>query len=1141
MITKIRKKIWGINYAIDIIEFSEDILTLKGWIFSPKDKLENIQFIISSQKHRFPVKLKSNIKRNDVYQTFRFRNSKKCGFYGQVFVENIAQFKVWLSFTKNGRKYSFCIGKLKGNIREKNGIPPRVSLVESPESGINFEKLLDEQQKNSFHFQEELYSEWIDIIVPVYNGYAYLGKLLETIPKTKMKYRLILVNDKSTDPRVDELLEDYAKGKENVILLNNTENLGFVKSVNRGFKISQNHIALVNTDVELPNMWLERLMYPILTDPKVASSTPYTNCGVICSFPNFGEDNKLFLGLGLQEIDDEFSKIPPIYESMPTGVGFCMGMNHAVLKKIGVFDDVSFEKGYGEENDWCQRAIEQGYKNVQVENLFVYHKHGGSFQDEDKKRYIEEHGKVLIKKHPYYNKDVSKFCRLDPNKGVREFVKLNLLKAQGDFYTVFAFDHALGGGATKYLSDKKERNLEEGRVFGIVRYDFVQGCYIIQYYFGTYEMKFHVKELAGVFRMIDYVHVDEVWINEAVTYPDLYHLLDEVGNIKQKNRIYVKMLIHDFFAVCPTAYLLNDKDQYCGIPEFSECNNCLKKAKNLQSLEYKSIQKWRAEWQKFLSICDEVVAFSDNSKLILEKAFGKLDNIVVHPHHIPYIPVVDKKYKTTDSLNIGLLGNLTKHKGLVLIKCLIEKIEKEKLNIRIKLIGNSANKFNSQVFSETGQYTRESLPKLILENDIDIFLISSICPETFSYTTEEIMKMKMPVMCFDIGAPAERVRRYDQGIIIPEMTPEAILKVIQNDKLVGQCMEKEKRNKKVLFVVEEITFSSRYRVEHLREQLLHQGIRSKCVTIDEAYKVDLRPYCTIVVYRSSNAGLVRKLVKNAHGLGKKVYYDIDDYIFNYTAICNLKFLQGSDYSNFDQYSNNIRKAMELCDGFIVSTTNLKSAVQKDFHKKEVFINRNVASMEMLTLSLGVHKKREDNIIRLGYFSGSKTHNEDFEQIKDEILFVMKNNPNVYLYIGGQIELTKDFNCVKDRVEKFDFVSWRKLPQLIAKADINLMPLEGTFFHACKSENKWMEAALVNVPTVASWNTELAGAIEDGVTGFLCKEQSEWRLILQKLIDDINLRSEIAKAAHEKVLQHYNTFGVEPEIVKILLDERTDEG
>ena len=70
---------------------------------------------------------------------------------------------------------------------------------------------------------------------------------------------------------------------------------------------------------------------------------------------------------------------------LPTGVGFCMALNRNVLKKIGFLDEQTFGKGYGEENDWCMRAYKAGYKNVLIPNLFVYHKHGMSFNEDPNK------------------------------------------------------------------------------------------------------------------------------------------------------------------------------------------------------------------------------------------------------------------------------------------------------------------------------------------------------------------------------------------------------------------------------------------------------------------------------------------------------------------------------------------------------------------------------------------------------------------------------------------------------------------------------------------------------------------------------------------------------------------------------------
>lgn len=1136
MLSRIQKKLLNIRCTVDILESENDLLTVKGWIFSPKEKLNQVHFVLKDGKKEYIIQGKYALKRTDVYQEFHINNAKKCGFYAQAIVENIEKYEVWISYVQSGKQHKLRLGVLENPMQKEQGILGRVTEIDTIDQSIDIAELLDKQSNYKFQFPEEYYEKKVDIIIPVYNGYCFLEKLLNSIPLTKMKYRLILIDDKSPDDRVAEFLKAYAEGKDNVIFLQNEENLGFVQTVNRGFELCENHVALVNTDIELPELWLERLMLPIFQDTKVASSTPYTTCGTICSFPDFGKDNKLFLDLTMQEIDEEFIKISPKYTEMPTGVGFCMGMNKKALDLLGGFDAESFGKGYGEENDWCQRAVEQGYKNVQVENLFVFHNHGGSFLSEDKKRYLEEHEKILLKKHPYYNKDVARFCTLDPNRDIREFVKLSLLLKYNKQDTILAFDHNLGGGATSYLEGKRKEYVESGSAFLIIRFDFLKESYRLNYYCQEHKVNLHVKKWKDMEAVLKYFRVQEIWINELVTYPDLYQTLRDIKKFAEENNVAIKMLMHDFFSICPTINLLDDHECYCGIPRLQRCKECLQDAKSLQTLEYESMKKWRDEWKTFFEGCKEIIVFSNDSREIVEKAYGELENIVVCPHQIPYIPKVEKRYKTTKALNIGLLGRLTKHKGRSLVKQMVDIIEKENLNIRIVLIGSSSKALKSPVYKETGTYTRDSIPKLILENDIDIFLIPSIWPETFSYTTEEIMKMDMPIMCFDIGAPAERVKKYEKGIIIPEISARGILKSIQTEVLVKEVLGMPKREEKVLFVVEEVTFSSRYRVDHLREQLIQRGIASDCITIPEIAKCSLEKYAGAVVYRSSKYKEIKCLVEKAHKAQIRVFYDMDDYIFDYSDIKELKFLEGSDYIGFEEYSSDIHNTMSLCDGYIVSTNNLYKAVERVFPGKPILINRNVASMEMLTISLAQKKDISDGKIRLGYFSGSKTHNEDFESIKQVILSIMEKNPEVVLMIGGQIELPSEFHTLENRIEKFDFVSWKKLPELIAKVDINLMPLEDTFFHACKSENKWMEAALVKVPTIASSNSELAEAIEDGRTGYLCGNLEEWEMKLQRLVDDKGLRDKLAENAHVKVLERYTTFGLEDDVEKVLIKE-----
>ncbi len=271
----------------------------------------------------------------------------------------------------------------------------------------------------------------IDILIPVYNGREYLSKLLKSIiDNTNIPFRLIICNDNSSDETIKEFLENYKKNhlSFDIIVIHNKENLGFVKTINKLSEFTQNHFVILNSDTEVPPHWLERLIYPIINNERVASVTPFSNSGSICSFPKLDKNNELFAGLDLETIDSYFQYVN--YEKylieLPTGVGFCMAINKDVWEKVGKFDE-SFGKGYGEENDWSMRAIKSGFKNVIAPNLFIYHKHGVSFKKREKNQLIEKNTKLLLKKHPEFVELMFNFLKLDPLKSIRDFVQIKIL------------------------------------------------------------------------------------------------------------------------------------------------------------------------------------------------------------------------------------------------------------------------------------------------------------------------------------------------------------------------------------------------------------------------------------------------------------------------------------------------------------------------------------------------------------------------------------------------------------------------------------------------------------------------------------------------------------------------------------------
>ena len=1118
--------------SVDFFHYEDCILNTVGWAFDPTfQEMGQPRIVFYEDTRKLQESALTTIYRTDVAQAIGNPDAESAGFSFQATVLAPKETTVFLEYGKNGDTGRFLLGKVPATQGQEEFL---VSAIEDPKSIGNLRHFKQRHVRSARKdYPQAVYQQKVDVIVPVYNGLEYFDALFSGIEKTKVPYRLIIVNDKSPDPEVGKYLEKYAAEHDNVVLLNNETNMGFLPSVNRALKMAENHVALVNTDVEVPEEWLERLMLPIFAKEKIATTTPFTTCGTICSFPDFCRDNKLFEGMPLWEIDDEFRMIRPQYPSMPTGVGFCMGMNLKAIREVGLLDEENFGKGYGEENDWCQRAIAAGYENVHVDNLFVYHKHGGSFPSEEKQRLLKEHSDALLRKHPDYNKDTADYCRRDPLRPVRLYVEMKLLNKKLDVPTIVAFDHDLGGGATAYLVEKRRLALREGYRFVTIRYNIVSNRFYFTYQYKQYEMEFFANDLETA--LGELMRVDEIWINELVTYQNLYGTLERILRLKREQGAKLLMLLHDFFALCPAVNLIDAEGKYCGVPSCEVCDKCIPDNRSNACTEYGTGTLWRTKFREFLSNCDEIRAFSDDTARLFKRAYSDVYNLHVIPHAPHYLPAVKKNKKTTETFNIGLIGVLCYKKGLEVVKALAGYIEENELNIRLRLIGTSDEEIESPVFSQTGRYSREEIPRLTLEQDIDMFLIPSVWPETFSYTTSEIISMGFPVAVLPVGAPVERVKRYEKGLVLKNEQPENIVEeMISLWKTLGGN-ELPVENRKILFVGEEISFASRYRVEHFREQLILNGYASKFIQMDQTEQEKIEEYTAVVMYRCSKLMEAEMLANRAKAAGIPVYYDVDDLVFDYEKISGLHFLKGSEYSDFRTTTDRIHGCMEFCDGYFTSTETLAGEIREEFPGKPVVINRNCMSMEMEVLSHEAVEQtdKDKDRIYIGYLSGSKTHDQDFAQVEAALLEVMQRHPEVYLKLVGVLD-ESGMEPVQNCIEKLPFMDWRQLPGVIAGLDINLMPLENSLFHCCKSENKWTEAALVKVPSVMSRNREMEYVIENGKDGWMCATKEEWVSALESLVTDEKARKAMGEAAHEKVMEHYLTENTGKDAMEELL-------
>ncbi len=258
------------------------------------------------------------------------------------------------------------------------------------------------------------------IVVPVFNAFEHLRICVDSIARTvRGDIPVLLIDDASTDGRVRPFLKSWVdENKTSRRLLVNDENKGFVATANRGLSEARTDVILLNSDTQVTAGWLDRLAACLASDGSIATATPWSNNGEIVSIPAFCKNNP-----PPADADAVARAIgacgQPTYPELPTAVGFCMAISLRAIEQIGVFDEATFGRGYGEENDFCQRAEQAGFRNVLCDDAYVVHHGGASFGPLGLQPDAQSMQRLLAK-HPGYQRRVSEFIQSDPLAGRRQ-------------------------------------------------------------------------------------------------------------------------------------------------------------------------------------------------------------------------------------------------------------------------------------------------------------------------------------------------------------------------------------------------------------------------------------------------------------------------------------------------------------------------------------------------------------------------------------------------------------------------------------------------------------------------------------------------------------------------------------------------
>ncbi len=334
----------------------------------------------------------------------------------------------------------------------------------------------------------------------------------------------------------------------------------------------------------------------------------------------------------------------------------------------------------------------------------------------------------------------------------------------------------------------------------------------------------------------------------------------------------------------------------------------------------------------------------------------------------------------------------------------------------------------------------------------------------------------------------------------------------------------------ILIITGGIGDSARYRADHQAEELRMQGFRVSTTLQDNPFLSRYhRKFNVFVFHRVLYTSTVKHLIESIKKDRKTIVFDTDDLVFDKKYLMFMDYYAQKNALGKKLYENGVGGEI-LADPYVkVCTTTTAFLAEKLREKrKTVYVVPNKLSQNDLqwvdAILAKKQEKKPDGLIRIGYFSGTHSHNKDFATITDALIVLLRRYKKVQLCLAGPLDIDPRLSSeFKDRIFRIPFTSRSKYFKLLSNIDINLAPLErGNPFCEAKSELKFFEPGILCIPTVAVRNKTFSEVIEDGVNGFLAGNISEWINKIEMLIQSKLLREKMGYRARKISLENYST-------------------
>lgn len=338
---------------------------------------------------------------------------------------------------------------------------------------------------------------------------------------------------------------------------------------------------------------------------------------------------------------------------------------------------------------------------------------------------------------------------------------------------------------------------------------------------------------------------------------------------------------------------------------------------------------------------------------------------------------------------------------------------------------------------------------------------------------------------------------------------------------------------KILLISGGMADSARYRTKHVAEELTLHGLPA-CATYQDYPRLHsaLERFDVFVLHRTLFTAKLSQFIERAKAAKKTIIFETDDLVYDPGFLVHMDYWKNMNVLERKLYEHGVGGKI-LADPYVDTATTTTNFLADKLREKgkQVFIVPNRLSEEDVEWAekAVAQTVKDESVIRVGYLSGTPSHNKDFATITEALLRLFATYPTMRLVLTGPIDTENVLNQYADRIERVPFVPREELFGNIASLDINLAPLEiGNPFCESKSELKFFEAGIVKVPTVAAATGTFREAIADGVDGYVAATSAEWEEKIGKLIKDKGLRDNMGEKAYHTALERYTTHNAKNE-------------